>query len=183
MRTQIIPISATESISVNPQTGGLQIVAACQKRWTDKTRLKFLDHLAATCNVKASAAAAERSPESAFKLRRRNPEFAEAWSAALATGYVRLEEMLINRAAAGGLTLPTGPEEEAEPVDISGVDTELALRLLAYHREGLKGVKRGGGPKPGKASEAETNGAILKKLKAMRIRFDGEEGSDAYEAQ
>lgn len=51
--------------------------------------------LAATCNVRAAAAAAGFSTEACYKQRVRRPAFAADWARALEQGYERLETMLI----------------------------------------------------------------------------------------
>ena len=99
---------------------------------------------------------------SAYTLRRKDPDFAEAWSVALAAGYARLEGMLIERAA-GGPVDPDAPQ----------MNSELALSLLRHHRGPMEGRPRGGGPKPRVASMEETDAAILKKLKALNKRLGG----------
>ncbi|RYD63816.1 MAG: hypothetical protein EOP58_10740, partial [Sphingomonadales bacterium] len=64
-------------------------------RWTAKMRASFLDHLAATCNVKASAEFIGVDPVSVYALRRRDARFTEAWGEALALGYEMLETLLV----------------------------------------------------------------------------------------
>lgn len=130
--------------------------------WTARKKAIFLDHLAANSSVVRSAEAAGMDDHSAYTLRRKDPEFAEAWNAALAAGYARLEAMLIERAAGG----PVDP-------DASQMDRDLALQLLRHHRGPLEGRPRGGGAKPRMASIEETDAAILKKLKVLNKRLGG----------
>ncbi|WP_432814112.1 hypothetical protein [Sphingorhabdus sp.] len=65
-----------------------------------KIRAQFLDHLAQTANVSASARAAGVKGSAVYAERRRTPAFRDAWALALAEGYARLETDLgtsINR--------------------------------------------------------------------------------------
>ena len=54
-----------------------------------KIRSLFLDHLAQTANVAASARAAGVSSNAVYAERRRTPAFRDAWALALAEGYAR----------------------------------------------------------------------------------------------
>ena len=53
-------------------------------QWTPALRARFLNFLSARGDVRAAAVACGLSRQSAYKLRRRDPEFAGAWNAALA---------------------------------------------------------------------------------------------------
>lgn len=63
-----------------------------------KIRAHFLDHLAETANVSASARAAGVASSAVYAERRRSPAFREAWALALAEGYARLETDLLAEA-------------------------------------------------------------------------------------
>lgn len=132
-------------------------------RWSQKMREEFLDHLAATCNVKASAEAIEVDPISVYHLRRKDDAFAEAWGTALALGYEMLETQLVGHAlAGGGREITNGAVAEIGPID-----TDLALRLLSTHRGHALGKRGKGGPTPHEAKPDETDAAILRKLSAI----------------
>ena len=60
-------------------------------RLNDERRQRFLDHFAATCDATASAEAAGVCESTVYRLRARDPLFAEEWQAALEQGYARLE--------------------------------------------------------------------------------------------
>lgn len=134
--------------------------------WTVKQRAVFLDHLAASCNVSASAQAAGVLPGTGYRMYRRDPEFARAWDAALATGYAALETMLVARAL-GTLNIPQG-ETPVPAVDT--IDSELALRVLGHHKRAVKSTLNIGAPRLRQSTEDETNAAILKKLRALAKR-------------
>ena len=86
-----------------PNTNRRLQVSRTRRKLFGKARQEaFLEHLAATCNVTASAAAADICVGSVYRERMRNPEFRAAWGQALEQGYARLEAALLARAAAGG---------------------------------------------------------------------------------
>lgn len=134
--------------------------------WTIKQRTAFLDHLAATCNVSASAKASGVLPGTAYRMYRRDPEFARAWDAALATGYTALETMLVARAM-GALEIPQG---ETPVPAVETMDSELALRVLGHHKRAVKNNLNTGAPPLRQSTEDETNAAILKKLRVLAKR-------------
>lgn len=122
-------------------------------RWTKAMREEFLDRLAETCNVQESAAAIGVRKESVYLLRRKEPEFREAWQAALELGYQALETRLIGRAM----------DKEGD----EALDVELSIRLLTRHGNALNGkVPRTGKP-PRPATREETDAAILKKIEMI----------------
>lgn len=81
----------------------------------------FLEALAETSSVIAAAALARVAAQSAYRLRRTDPEFAAQWLAALHEGYDHLEMELL------GYLRGTAPRRK--------MDVLAALRLLAAHRE------------------------------------------------
>ena len=83
----------------------------------------FLEALAATSNVTASADAAGISASFAYRTRRNNADFAAAWRAALLEGYEHLELETLER-------LRMGTDKDAPKFDIAN-----ALRLLALHKD------------------------------------------------
>ncbi|MBX3563100.1 MAG: hypothetical protein KF730_00850 [Sphingomonas sp.] len=135
-------------------------------RWTAKMRERFLDHLAATCNVKASAEFIGVDPVSVYALRRREPKFADAWGEALALGYEMLETLLVGHALSGDDSdvLNCGAEPRSGPVRV-----DLALRLLSMHRN-AEGKPTRGGPKRQFAAPEETDAVLMKKLAAIAAR-------------
>lgn len=136
-------------------------------RWTDEKKDLFLDHLAATCNVKQSAAVAGVDPVSVYGLRRRDPEFAAAWGDALALGYEMIETQLVGHAleGSGKAAMTNGAVAKTGPIDV-----DLALRLLTHHGGAMAGRRPQGGPRRKRASRQETEAAILKRLTAIEAR-------------
>ena len=86
-------------------------------------RTIFLEKLAETSNVSASAAEAGITPSRAYKARRDEAKFAEAWFAAVIEGYEHLEMETLHR-------LRMGTDKDEPKFDIAN-----ALRILAMHRE------------------------------------------------
>lgn len=124
--------------TISARAAGPQVRAVSPSQWTRAKRAKFLDHLAVTCNVAASARAVGMSTPGVYLLRRRDPAFADLWLAALRTGYDRLEERLLQQAGAGINDVPIGDTEVEEPP----LNVELALDLLTRHRVNVEGGRR-----------------------------------------
>ena len=140
-------------------------------RWTKARKKIFIEMLAATCNVRRSCDAAGMSYASVYALRIRDSEFATEWDMALAAGHSRLEAMLILRATGAGAEPPDGSVPVPDPANM---DPELALHLLRHHQSRLLGRPRRGGPAPRRATPAETDASILRKLSALNRRLGGQ---------
>src|SRR5687767_6260041 len=75
------------------KTGGYQ--------WSDEAEAEFFDHLAATCNVRASAEAVGFTTFTVYRQRRLRPEFAAKWQAVLEHAVARLKLELLRSALDG----------------------------------------------------------------------------------
>lgn len=84
-------------------------------------RKDFLDALAESSNVSASAARVKVDARTVYKLRREDGEFAARWLAALHEGYDNLEMELL------GYLRDSQPKRK--------MDVGASLRLLAAHRD------------------------------------------------
>lgn len=147
------------SAAVQPTTSA----GRAWSRWTKAMKSDFLDHLAATCNVKASAAAIGVSPASVYALRRHDPAFLAEWDKALDHGYQLLETMLVGHALTGS----GGQQIDDGAPQLGKVEVDTALRLMAARRgHAADRARRGETPGP-RATKAETDAAILKKLNAI----------------
>lgn len=134
-------------------------------RWSKAMRTAFLDHLAATCNVIESAAAAGVTPSAVYQIRRRDPGFAAKWEEALALGYQMLETRMVGHVLSGqrwGDSLTTGDGA------LAAIDFEAGLRLLSQHRNGQ--VKPHKGRQASYATRDETDAVLLKRLKVIETR-------------
>lgn len=146
--------------------GKPSVQAERRNNWTAARRATFLDHLAATCNVAKACAAVGMHPTGAYKMRRREPAFAEQWHAALMTGYDRIEAALIEHI--------TRTVAETEHGDVAAVpfDVAEAIAVLKMHHARSNGRpdRAPRGPAPKRATEEETDAAILKQLAALERR-------------
>lgn len=118
------------------------------KHW----RTYFLQALAATSSVTASAKAAGISPSRAYKTRREHADFAAAWRAALYEGYEHLEME--------ALAYLRGHDPDRK------LDIAKAIRLLAAHSATVaeERARRSG------RDEAAVFAALDRKLDAIRTR-------------
>jgi hypothetical protein len=79
----------------------LDTTPAPTRGWTPALKARFLDHLATKGNVRASCARVGLSTESAYRLRRRDADFARGWAAALALARDASVQVLADRAIDG----------------------------------------------------------------------------------
>lgn len=87
---ELLPIDAANAQELSDPSG-----------WTPDRQTRFLSMLSESGNVKASARACGLSPQSVYKLRRRDPLFARAWHAALLLARDHSAQVLANRALDG----------------------------------------------------------------------------------
>ena len=156
---------ARRSVSgTNRRSGkdGLQVIRSTGARWTDQAEARFLDCLAATCNVTASAEAAGFTTFSIYRRRRGDPVFAQRWQAALEQGYARIEMALVRRAADALEGLSPDP---ATP--IPAMTVEAALKILSRHRSSIEAGTRGKRNWVRPRSLDELRDSILAKLEAV----------------
>lgn len=113
-----------------------QAAAGVRAPFDARARKIFLDHLAMTSNVAASARAAGVTANSAYAFRRRNADFAQLWQAALAEGFARLEGELLAEA----LTAVSGKVTDAT-LKSRAQKHRLGLALLTMHRASVRGAK------------------------------------------
>ena len=152
------------------RTGGRKLFDARRKAI-------FLEWFAATCNVKLSAEQSDICYHTAFKHRREDPAFAEAWDEALAQGYAALEAGLLADAIAPDVDAePDSDEAEGEPAPAtSPLSFEQRMSLLREYRrrDGGHGPRPVGKPPtipPRIASEAEVEAELIKRLKLFALR-------------
>ncbi len=138
------------------------------KGWTKERRERFLDHVAATCNVREATEIVGLSQCGLYALRRRDPVFAEQWRMALLTGYDRLEAELLRKAisALDGVAIGDPDKVIAGPVTI-----EQAIKILDRHQHVLKS---GSAVRESRhqATQAETDAELIKRLDAMKKRHE-----------
>lgn len=163
------------------RNGPLQRKKGKRIGWTKAKREVFLTELAASCNIRRASAAAAMGQTSAYRLRRRDPEFAKAWQAALEIGYERLETALVRRAleAVGEISIDA-LDERAELIEKMPVDQ--AIHVLRFHRDSVKQ----GYPRTRRsqqrhvATQAETDAVLIKRIGMVeRQRAAREAGGSA----
>ncbi|WP_081095197.1 hypothetical protein [Erythrobacter donghaensis] len=123
------------------------------RRW----RVVFLDHLAESSNVTASAAKAGISVSRVYKVRREETEFARQWLAALAEGYLHLELEVVRRLREG----------DFKAGEDGKFDFANAIRLLAAHRDNAAR----GASQVRDVSAAEVRASIDRKIDDIRRRI------------
>lgn len=114
--------------------GGSKISPSGYNRFNAATRRCFLDHLARSANVAASARAAGISSDSVYSAHRRLPDFRAEWKEALAEGYVRLETSML----ADALKRASGKTPDGL-LKARAQQQRLQLGLLNAHRGSVKG--------------------------------------------
>ncbi|MCY7271487.1 MAG: hypothetical protein LH485_05470 [Sphingomonas bacterium] len=141
--------------------------------WSDEAEALFLNHLAASCNVAASAAAAGFSANTAYNHRRCDPAFARKWQAALDQGYARLEMELVRHASSMVENFEVDPDAPFKQMTM-----REAIHLLALHR------RHQGQPAAALSRQVrpldEVRDSILRKLDAIeQLRLSGARPEDA----
>lgn len=121
-------------------------------------RKRFLETLAATSNLERAAAAGKVTLARAYETRRAEPDFARAWQAAIADGYLNLEMEVIRRLREGDLMTANGDK----------FDFANAIRLLAAHRDGANR----GQSQVRDVSAAEVRASIDRKIEDIRRRME-----------
>jgi hypothetical protein len=106
-------------------------------RWSARREAIFLETLAQTANVAASARAAGLSDSNVYRHRQRSDAFRAKWAVALAEGFERLETMMLDRAI-NGTKKPVwyGGKRVGTITEYSD---RTALALLAHHRGTVRG--------------------------------------------
>ncbi|MEG8047548.1 hypothetical protein QP175_16030 [Sphingomonas aerolata] len=107
--------------------GRLQVRKAAKGGWTPAKRAAFLEHLAATCNIAASARAVGMAPRGAHALKARDAVFAADWARAIEAAYETLEVRLLAYAL-GEVEGESEREAEAEAEAEADGDAEAELR-------------------------------------------------------
>ncbi len=129
-------------------------------------RKRFLETLATTSNAAAAAQIARVSLSRAYETRRTEPDFALAWQAAIADGYLNLELEVIRRLREGDLTTANGDK----------FDFANAIRLLSARREGAKGA---GQSEVRNVSVAEVRASITRKIEDIRRTMERQDAAKA----
>jgi hypothetical protein len=150
------------------KNGNTKVIRTTGKRWSDKAEAVFLAELAATCNVKAAAAAAGFSTVAIYNRRAKWPGFREAWDAAIDQGYARIEALLIENATDSLAGAPAIEERPVPPMSVAD-----ALNVLRLHRASARGGA-------GQRYDARAKPPDMEKVRASILRkIDAIERHDA----
>ena len=101
--------------------------------WSKAKEQAFVEALGETCNVTLACAAAGVSTTSAYRRRKGNAAFRNAWREAIGLAYQTLELVLIERALNGTEKIVTKGEGREERM--REYPNHIALQLLKMHRE------------------------------------------------
>lgn len=146
---------------------GVQVRQPNGNGWTKARRARFLDELAATCNVTAAARAAGKDARNAYRLKQRDGEFARLWAEAFAAGRERLHEALIARALGQGPSGDNPDGERAAPPPIA-FDPHLALQVLKL-QDGIGRARKANVP----PMQVDIDVALLRRLEALAMTLGG----------
>lgn len=133
---------------------------------------QFLEALAESSNVAASARAAGVTGNAMYRERRRNAGFAARWHEALCEGFARLEAELLSEA----LVAPSGNVKEAT-LKSRAQKYRLGLALLAAHRAAVRGAKLPGSD--GATTRGSAKERLRAKLYAMHAQMEAEAAGEA----
>lgn len=128
----------------------------------------FVVTLTETCNVVRSAKAAGFSANWAYRKRKRDAGFRNAWGQAVREGYAKLELVLLERAIKG-TPKPVFRKDGSERI-IREYSTALAVALLRRHAETADSAAF----EPAQEELEEMRARILERLDKVRIRDGGE---------
>jgi hypothetical protein len=127
----------------------------------------FFATLGETCNVALAAKAAGINKSWAYRRRRRDAGFRNAWAEAVREGYAKLELVLLERAIKG-TPKPLFRKDGSERI-VREYSTALAVALLKRHAETADSASY----EPAQEELAEIRERILERLDRIRER-DGE---------
>lgn len=168
----------TDSTRIGPSGTGIlvgkdgpQIIRSRGQRWSEEAEGRFLDTLAATCNISAAAEAAGFTRFTCYKRRRRDPAFAQRWDAALEQGATRIHALLLQRA----IEALEGFEPDPD-TSIPTMTVNEALAVLGAHRRTIEGGPRSRRQWARPRSLEEMRESILRKLEAVAPTEDGSTG-------
>ena len=166
-----------------PGLGGGQMKRAGEGRWSERKERVFFAELAATANVRRSAEAAGVSTQAVYARRLRHAPFARQWEAAVETGKVRLQMLLI--AAAERCFDPDLLADEANAPEVSvGEAINILKTREGKERAGQSVSGRGWtGPDEDEGGEDEYDeacGRIVERLKRLGERTRDERAAAGW---
>lgn len=139
-----------------------QIARARLRQWTPRIEERFLTALAATCNVTAACAEIGLTVDSAYGHRKRWPRFAERWDAALETGYLRVEALLLERS---DRSFPGDAFDPGAPMP--PVTFDQGLQLLRLYKSRMAGLRSPYGHREKAPDMEKVRASILRKIEMV----------------
>ena len=136
----------------------VQVARARIRQWTPRAERRFLEALAATCNVKAACAVVGLTQASAYAHRKRWSAFADKWDQVIAESMWRIEEALLDRACN-----PMSDAEAPSGVPIGEMTAFDAMYMLEMHQRRVGNEGRTPGRRPGPAG-AMSLGDLAKEI-------------------
>ena len=155
----------------------VQIARSRLRQWTPRVEERFLETLAATCNVKAACAEVGLTAASAYNHRKRWQGFAERWDEAVEIGYSRLEAGLIEHAC--NLFSGEGPPVLAP---LPTMTVAEALQLLHMHKHRVHGLGKAPGVRwrpPPSLDDPGMREGLLRKLEMFLAEREVDEAQRA----
>jgi hypothetical protein len=134
--------------------------------WTARMEQRFAEALADTCNVTLACKAIKRSSSNVYAHRASSAGFRALWEAALATGYARLELMMLERALHGQEKVVTG--KDGSTTAMREYPDRIALALLKMHRDGAAAAGEDAALDEAECEEARER--IMARLERIRER-------------
>lgn len=144
-----------EALEIFALSGRKAANQSAAQRKADQWKKVFLEELAETSNVTASAAKADVPTSEVYRARRANRDFAAQWRAALFEGYANLEMEVL-----GYLR---------DPAPARKMDVAVALRLLAAHKETVAKERA----QRANVSTAQVRETIERKVEELRKKVAG----------
>jgi hypothetical protein len=136
---------------------------------SDEQVATFFATLAETCNVVRSAKAAGFTANWAYRKRKTDAGFRNAWAEAVREGYAKLELVLLERAIKG-TPKPIFRRDGSERT-VREYSNTLAVALLKRHAETADSASY----EPAREELDEIRERILERLERLRTRDGGEE--------
>lgn len=145
---------------------------AIEARWSRAIEDAFLENLAQSANVTASAKTAGLANTAlVYRQRQRSEAFRARWAAALAEGYARLEAEMLAEALR-----PASGHIKDVTLRARQMKIRLAMALLAMHRAAV----RGSAPAPLQKPKGTARQRVTERLARMH-RALGDDDADAAE--
>ena len=149
---------------------GAKGAAAPGKARDVRRKQLFLEHLAVSSNVAASARKAKAPISTLYLWRSNDADFCAEWLKALETGYALLESMMLHRAQKGVLRRKFYQDKLIDTV--REYDDAMSFRLLQAHRDTVATMRAISAQLAGEErSEEDVAQSLRMKLDMMRERL------------